>query len=599
MSMTDAAFIPATREEAAARGWHAVDIVIVTGDAYVDSPFIGAAVIARVLEAAGFRVGIIAQPDTGTSHDITRFGEPRLFWGVTAGALDSMVANFTASGKRRRDDDLTAGGINRRPDRACIVYANLIRRYFKQTRPIVLGGLEASMRRMSHYDVWDNAVRRSVLVDAKADVLVYGMGEQAVVEIARRLDGGRPIADVPGTCVLERTPRAGYEIVPGHDQVATDHRAFNEAFRAMHAAAEPGRTCGLCQQQDTRWLVHHPPQPPLHPRQLDALYELPYRHDAHPSELVRGPVKALDTIRCAITTHRGCFGDCSFCTIAAHQGRTVVSRTEESILREVETMTRRPGFTGIISDVGGPTANMYGMGCTAGHPPCVSRRCTYPEPCPRLNICHDRIIRLLSRIRAVPGVRKAFVASGVRHDLVIADARDGKRYLRELAAHHISGQLKIAPEHTEERVLRLMGKPGPQVLRTFKRWFDHANREGGTRWFLTYYFIAAHPGCDETAMRSAADFIRRELHISPEQVQVFTPLPGTRSAAMYHTGMEPDSGERIFVERTIRGALRQKAILGAGRPQSGTRTTPGQYQPRTERTGTRRRARGRRGKHRT
>ncbi|WP_373499883.1 YgiQ family radical SAM protein [Desulfococcus sp.] len=569
-------FPPATREEAIRLGWDRLDVILVTGDAYIDSPFIGTAVIARVLMDAGYRVGVIAQPDTVSSRDITRMGEPRLFWGVSAGCLDSMVANTTASGKRRKQDDLTPGGVNnRRPDRAVISYANLIRRHFKQTRPIVLGGIEASLRRISHYDAWSDAVRRSILFDARADLLAYGMAEETVLEVAAALRGGADAAGdavrgIRGVCYISRGIPDPVPAFPGQDAALPDHAdasrdkdAFTRMFRRFYENADPFTARRLYQKQDTRYLVQNPPPFPLSPEALDRVHELPYARDVHPFHRQDGPVTATDTIRFALSTHRGCFGECRFCAISVHQGRHVVSRSETSILREAQSFTAHPEFKGIIPDVGGPTANMYGIECRKkqAEGACSDRSCLFPAVCRTMPVRHDRQIRLLERLRALPGIRRVFIASGIRYDLILSDRKHGERYLTEILRHHVSGQLKIAPEHVTDSVLRGMGKPGREALEEFIRRFDRLKRENGLNLFLTYYFMAAHPGCTQADMGELRAFAEKRLRLLPEQTQIFTPTPATWSTLMYHTEKDPFTGAGIFVEKNRAAKDRQKAAV--------------------------------------
>ncbi len=557
-------FPPTTREEMRRLGWDSLDVVLVTGDTYIDSPFIGAAAIARTLQAAGYRVGIIAQPSIADGRDIERLGEPTLFWGVTAGATDSMVANYTALKKRRRSDDFTPGGVNdRRPDRATIAYANLVRRSFKRTRPIVLGGIEASLRRVAHYDYWDDAIRRSILFDAKADALVYGMGERAALEIAARLRAGEELASVRGTCV--RADRASPDAVdlPSYEAVRFDNDELARMFELFYANNDPVTARALQQKHGDRWLLHNPPSPLPGSDELDRLHELPYTREVHPWYLRQGAVRAQDTIRFSITTHRGCYGECNFCAIAVHQGRTVVSRTEGSILREARALTRMAGFAGVIADVGGPTANMYAIECARKmkHGACPAKRCLSPRICRQLPVDHRAQTELLRKVRGIEGVRHVFVASGLRYDMVVHDERQGTDYLRELVSHHVSGQLKVAPEHVVEKVLALMGKPGAQALSRFRAAFARINSDLGRRQFLTYYLIAAHPGCELADMVRLSQYAGSELRIQPEQVQVFTPLPSTWSALMYRTGIDPLTGEQIFVERSLAGKARQKQVV--------------------------------------
>lgn len=557
-------FIPTTMEEARERGWDRVDVVLVSGDAYIDAPSMGVSVIGQVLIAAGYRVGIIAQPDTRDDRDIARLGEPLLFWGVSAGSVDSLISNYTASGKRRNQDDLTPGGKNnRRPDRAVIAYTNLIRRYFKKTVPVVLGGIEASMRRVAHYDFWDNAIRRSVLFDAKADILVYGMAERAVVELAGLLKAERHYRNLRGICrIADTRPEESVEL-PSFESVREDTREFEKMHRLFYVHGDASRGKTLAQKHGDRYLVINPPAPDITSEELDRVHELPYERAVHPLCAARGEVRAIDTIRFSITTHRGCFGECNFCAIAVHQGCAVISRSEASIIREARDMTRHRAFRGIISDVGGATANMYGMRCStmARKGPCVDKHCCYPHTCRGMSVSHKSLISLLAKIRKVPGVRKAFVASGIRHDLVLADREAGELYLSDIVKHHVSGQLKIAPEHCVDHVLDLMGKPDADSLIAFRDLFDRLNRQHRKKQFLTYYLVAAHPGSTQRDMLALKKFVLRELQLIPEQVQIFTPSPLTWSTLMYYTGRDPFTGEDIFVERDPRRREAQKRAL--------------------------------------
>jgi len=563
-------FLPTTPQELHKLGWPTLDVILVTGDSYVDSPYVGVSVIGKVLLNAGYRVGIIAQPDIHSDADVTRLGEPELFWGVTGGSIDSMVANYTATKKPKRSDDLTPGGRNdRRPDRAAIVYTNLIKRYFRDTRPIVLGGVEASLRRIAHYDYWSDSVRRSILFDAKADLLVHGMGEKTVLALAERLRAGSDVEDLRGLCYISHDKPQGYVELPSYREVAGDKRAFIDMFHTFYRNTDPLTAVGLCQKQDTRYLVQHPPAPYLSQEELDGIYGMDFERAQHPYYEKQGGVKALETIKFSIATHRGCYGECNFCSIAVHQGRTVRWRSERSIVAEAERLTEYPDFKGYIQDVGGPTANMYGFECgkKLAQGSCADKRCLYPEVCPQLHVDHGRQIALLRKLRQVEGVKKVFVASGIRYDLLLADGKHGRRYLRDVVAHHVSGQMKVAPEHTQDRVLRLMGKPGVKPLVWFKNLFYRLTRAARKKQFLTYYLIAAHPGCTERDMRRLKRFASRELKVSPEQVQIFTPTPSTYSSLMYYTEMDPWTGEGIFVEKDLSGKERQKNIV-VGRRRS-------------------------------
>jgi uncharacterized radical SAM protein YgiQ len=574
-------FLPTTAEEVARLGWHKLDIILITGDAYLDSPFIGVAIIGKLLLDKGYKVGIIAQPEIKSEHDIKRLGEPALFWGVTAGAIDSMVANYTALKKRKKQDDFTAGGNNTaRPDRASIVYTNLIRKYFKGTKPIVLGGVEASLRRIAHYDYWDDAIRRSILFDAKADILVYGMGEKAVVELAGKLRDGNDYRDIRGICYIAPECKKGFIDLPFYEAVKKDRQSFVSMFNSFYENTDPITARGLCQKQDTRYLIQNPPAEHLSVEELDGIYELDYERDVHPYCFKKGLVKALDTIKFSVTSHRGCYGECNFCSITVHQGRTVISRSEDSIIREAGKLIASKDFRGYITDIGGPTANMYGIECArkmkfgacgaaATSPDIKSggkdKRCLYPQYCANLPINHRRQIALLQKLRRLNGIKKVFIGSGIRHDMVLEDTTSGTDYLEELVNHHISGQLKIAPEHVTPYVLDCMGKPSKEHLLAFRDLFNRLNKQSGKKQFLTYYLIAAHPGCRYKDMEELRDFIKKEIGINIEQVQIFTPLPSTYSALMYHTGQNPFNRRQLIVEKDLRGKETQKSIIVYGK----------------------------------
>jgi uncharacterized radical SAM protein YgiQ len=564
-------FIPTTPEEVHQMGWKGLDVIIISGDTYLDSSYIGASVIGRVLLEAGYRVGIIAQPDVQTDKDIARLGEPELFWGVTSGSVDSMVANYTALGKRRKSDDLTPGGLNtRRPDRAVIVYTNLIRRYFKQTAHIVLGGIEASLRRISHYDSWSDSVRRSILVDAKADFLVYGMAERSIFELAEKLKHKESIESIRGICYIskekpELSPHfQGHDIqLPDHGVVVNNKYELARMFVTFYANADPITGKRLYQQQDTRYLVQNPPQFPLSTEELDKIYEMPFARRVHPFYSKYGYVKAVDTIRFSLTTHRGCYGECRFCAITVHQGRFVTSRSKASILREAASFKTFADFKGIIADVGGPTANMYGFECEIKKHKgaCLNKSCLFPSPCKHLPVNHSPQIQLLKSLQKLDGVRKVFVGSGIRYDLILKDRNFGQSYVEELIRNHISGQLKIAPEHVQESVLDLMGKPGSDCLKAFLGLFDRLNRKNRTKIFLTYYLMAAHPGCTLADMHQLRNFATKIMRLLPEQVQIFTPSPSTFSTLMYYTGINPFTGKIIFVEKKPAGKQKQKDLI--------------------------------------
>lgn len=558
-------FLPTTAGDMRKLGWKELDIIIVSGDTYIDSSYNGAAVIGHWLVENGFKVGIICQPNPDTDRDITRLGTPKLFWSITAGSVDSMVANHTPRGKRRRDDDFTPGGEGgKRPDRACIVYTNLVRRHFKGAT-VVLGGIEASLRRVAHYDVWSDSVRRSVLFDAKADAITYGMAELSNLELAQCMRDGRDWHDVRGVSYIGRDAPKGYEVLPSFEECEKDHAAFREAFRGFYHNCDPVTAVGLVQPHGDRLLVQNPPQRLLTEDELDKIHMMDFEYEVHPYYARMGKVRAMDTIKNSITSHRGCYGECSFCAIAVHQGRTVVSRSEDSVVAEAERIAAMPEFNGIIYDVGGPTANMYGIECRRKKErgACPDRRCLFPRPCPSLHLDHSRQMSLLKRISSIPNVRKVFVTSGIRYDMVMSDREHGMEYLDMIVAKHVSGQLKIAPEHVSKEVLDRMGKPGPNVLLDFKDAFDESNERQGKRQFLTYYFMAAHPGCGDRDMREAKDFCSNDLHTRPEQTQIFTPTPSTVSTLMYHTRSDMN-GKKVWSEHDPRRKERQKSILLGG-----------------------------------
>ncbi len=488
-------FLPTTRDEFHKLGWDQLDVILITGDSYIDSPFIGVAIIGKVLANAGYKVGVIAQPDYQSAVDITRLGEPRLFWGVTAGSIDSMVANFTATGRPRRTDDYTPGGRNtKRPNRATLVYANLIRRYFKNTVPIVLGGVEASLRRIAHYDYWSDSVRRSVLFDAKADYLLYGMAEGAILELAETLKLGQDPTQIRGLCYIGKIIPKNYSVLPSYEAVIEDKDAFTDMFHTFYRNTDPLNAQGLAQLHGDRYLIQNPPYPYLSQKELDAVYDLDYEHDQHPYYAKQGDVKALETIRFSIPTHRGCYGECNFCAIAVHEGRTVRWRSQGSIVAEARQIAEMPDFQGYIYDLSAPTANMYGFECPIKlrKGACLDKNCIYPEVCPALPVDHEQQIELLEKIRQIKGVKKVFVGSGLRYDLILSDEKHGQDYLKNLVKHHISGQLKVAPEHTQPKVLARMRKPDQKSL--IESAAGLPQQGFGQKQFLSY-LIAAYPGC--------------------------------------------------------------------------------------------------------
>ena len=555
-------FLPTTKDEINKLGWTAVDIILVTGDSYIDSPYVGIAVIGQVLRNAGYRVAVIAQPDISSNRDITRLGEPTLFWGVSAGCIDSMVANRTATGKKRRTDDYTPGGSNDlRPDRATIVYSNLIRQHFKNTSPIVLGGIEASLRRIAHYDFWTDKIRKSVLFDAKANYLLYGMSEKSVLDLASCLKNDEQPSELRGLCYISNEKK-GIEL-PSYQETMESKDAFTSMFHTFYKNNDPITAKPLSQKHDTRYLVQNPPADYMTSTELDSVYDLPYERDLHPYYAANGKVKALETIRFSMTTHRGCYGECNFCAIAVHEGRTVRWRSEKSIIKEARTIANLPGFKGTIMDVGGPTANMYGFECShkLKKGACPDKRCLYPEICPSLKIDHSTQTDLLKELRKIDGVKKIVVASGIRYDMVLNDKKHGREYLNNVVCHHVSGQLKIAPEHSEPAVLDAMGKPNTDSLLQFRKLFYKMTAAADKDQYLTYYMIAAHPGCTQEDMNRLSTFAQRELKLKPRQVQVFTPTPSTYSTLMYYTEKNPFTGEPCFSEKKQKNKENQKNVF--------------------------------------
>ena len=539
-----------------------LDVILISGDAYVDHPSFAAALVGRVLWDVGYSVGIIAQPDTKRREDFLRLGSPRLFLGVSSGNVDSMVNNLTPNLKRRSSDVYSPGGRLLRPDRATIVYANLAHALFPGV-PVILGGIEASLRRFAHYDYWSDSVRQSILADAPADMIIYGMGERALREVAGRLDAGEKISeirDVAGTVVKEEVAvwrgraRGEDELeIPGFAQVSADRREYARAFALHYQEQDPFHGRRVVQPHPKTVIVQNPPARPLRSEELDRIYELPFQRAAHPS--YRETVPALEPVRFSITSHRGCFGSCSFCALTHHQGRMVQSRSIESILREVKIMVGMKGFAGIISDVGGPTANMYSLSCPRWKDgACPDKLCS--ADCPSLNKDHSRQVELLRRIREVPGVKRVFISSGIRHDLIMADSSS---YLEEICRHHVSGHLKIAPEHISRSVTECMNKPPREVLDSFRELFSAASKAAGREQYILPYLMSGHPGCTVGNMVELALYLQ-EAHLYTEQVQDFTPTPMTVSTAMYYTGLDPFTLEPVHVPRGREKRI-QRAML--------------------------------------
>lgn len=551
---------PMSRRELAALGWDECDVIIVTGDAFVDHPAFGSAVIARVLLDAGYRVGVIAQPDWRTTESFRALGRPRLFFGITAGNVDSMVANYSPTFQRRRRDDYAPGGrAELRPNRAVTVYANRCREAYHDT-VLAVGGVEASLRRLAHYDYWENRVRPSVLADSRADILVYGMGERAVVEIARRQAAGESLAGIPGSCVIDRAMPVGDPLVlPSFEAVRASPDQFRQAFRAWYGESDRPHGRVVVQPHGNRFVVQQPPPLPLAPEELDRVYDLPYTRTEHPQ--YREPVPALATVRFSITSHRGCLGSCSFCSLRAHQGRIIQWRSPGSVAREAARITRVEGFRGHITDVGGPTVNMYGATCAKMKRAdvCSDRECTWPERCPNLRLGLDRQLALLEAVRRVPGVSQVTVGTGLRYDLL--EGRAGEGYLEQLCRFHVSGQLRVAPEHIVPAVLAQMRKAGPDSYRRFRGRFRALNDRLGLRQYLIPYFISGYPGATVDDAVALAEYLVREERMLIRQVQQFTPLPMTAAATAWHTGQDPFTGRRIHVAREAVEQRLQRSLL--------------------------------------
>jgi len=655
-------FLPITNNDLKERGWDCLDVILITGDAYVDHPSYGAAVIGRVLDNAGFRVGIIAQPDWRTTDDFKRLGKPRLFFGITAGNLDSMVANCTSGkGPRKKDDYSPRGVPGLRPDRATIVYANRVREVYNDV-PIVIGGIEASLRRFAHYDWWDNAVRRSILVDSRADILVYGMGERQAVEIAQRIKGGRELAGIRGTTIRQpivvscqssvdprqgkdnrqqtkkqssadstspgshcepagrgnltqgiatasprddgkdETPRDDTKMsnierrtlniepgsrlsalrplpsalssplsasieIPSYEEVKEDKDKFNEAFRTISLNQDPFSGKTIIQKHGTHYVIQFPPPFPIKTHELDSIYNLPYRKAWHPSYDTKGGVPGFETVRFSIISHRGCCGNCSFCALSMHQGRIIRSRSKKSILSEAKALTERKDFHGTITDIGGPTANLYQARCAQWESKgvCSKKNCLVPDVCKNLQPGYKESIDLFRKVTALPKVKHVFIESGLRHDLLVQNS--ASEYLQYICAHHISGQMKVAPEHCVEHVLKIMNKPSFDIYEQFVKRFEETKRKTGKNLYLVNYFISAHPGATlSDALKLATYLKKRNIH--PEQIQDFMPLPLTLSGAIYYTEKDPYTGERVYTAKTFHERKMHRALIQYNNPKN-------------------------------
>jgi len=561
--------LPMSMEEARALGWDELDVVFVTGDAYIDHPSFATAILGRVLEAAGFRVGIISQPDWQNCDDWKRFGRPRLFFAISAGNMDSMINHYTANRKVRNADAYSPGGrIGLRPDRATLSYCQRARQAYRGV-PVIAGSVEASLRRLAHYDYWSDKVKRSILLDSKADVVVFGMGEEAVVEIARRLDSGQDVKslrDMRGVAyslgASEAPPEDCLEI-PSFEAVSTDKLAFAEATKMIHNETNPWNARRLLQWHDRQAVIANPPAIPISQEAMDAIYDLPFTRRAHPS--YTEDIPANEMIKDSVTIMRGCFGGCTFCSITTHQGRTIQSRSKDSVLKEVQQMTQDPEFKGVISDIGGPTANMYEMKCAKPEVEAVCRRqsCVHPTICKLLGTDHGPLVELMKDVRETPGVRKVFVASGIRMDL----ARRSPEYMRDLVQHHVGGHLKVAPEHTDAGVLGLMRKPATDDFEKFSEVFMEESEKAGKKQYIIPYFISSHPGSDLDAMIDLAVFLKRNGY-KPDQVQDFIPAPFDVATAMYYTGIDPFTKQPVHIAKHLRDRKLQRALMQFFKPEN-------------------------------
>ena len=555
-------FLPVTAQEMRALGWEQPDFVYVTGDAYVDHPSFGLAIISRVLEKNGYRVAMLPQPDWHSCEDFKRFGRPRLGFLVTAGVIDSMVNHYTVAKKPRTTDAYAPGGkTGCRPDRATAVYANRIREAYGSV-PIVIGGVEASLRRFAHYDYWDNRVRNSMLVDSCADVLMFGMGERSILRVAKWIEENRDFSEmrIPGTCVMAREIPEGFLEIPSMETVAGDKRAYAEAFKVQYDQQDPVRGRPIAQKHGRRYLLQNAPDMPLTRREMDAVYALPYMRTWHPMYAKQGGVPAISEVQFSICSVRGCFGSCNFCALTFHQGRIVTSRSKESILAEGRLLTKQSGFKGYIHDVGGPTADFREPACgkqlKCGA--CAERQCLFPQPCKNLKADHTEYIDILRGLRAIDGVKKVFIRSGIRFDYVLKDSKSN--FLNELVRYHVSGQLKVAPEHVSPRVLHYMGKPEAEVFDDFVRRYRQANENAHMDQYLVPYFMSSHPGShlDDAIMLAC---YMKKTGLRPEQVQDFYPTPGTMSTAMFYTGLDPRDMAQVYVPRDPHEKAMQRALM--------------------------------------
>lgn len=566
------AFLPVTREEMLERGWEQPDFVYICGDAYVDHPSFGAAIICRVLESHGYKVCFIAQPNWRTTEDFTRFGEPRLGFLVSAGNIDSMVNHYTVAKKRRKKDYYSPGGeMGLRPDRATIVYCNKLREVYKKT-PIIIGGVEASLRRLSHYDYWDNKVRRSILLDSGADLLLYGMGEHQIVEMADALNSGIPIHELTflrGSVYKTKDISRAYDYImlPKYRESLKDKDKYAESFLIQYQNTDAVLGKTLIEEYDEWTVVQNPPSPPLRTNELDKVYALNFERNYHPMYIEKGGIPAIEEVKFSLVSNRGCFGNCNFCALAFHQGRVVTARSHNSLIAEAEKITWDPDFKGYIHDVGGPTANFRGPACKKQleQGACRDRQCLWPTKCPNMDVDHMDYVRLLRKIRELPRIKKVFIRSGIRYDYLIYDKNE--TFFNELCKYHVSGQLKVAPEHVSEKVLNKMGKPAGDVYARFVKKYYEINKRLGMEQYLVPYLMSSHPGSDLDAAIELAEYLR-DIHHMPEQVQDFYPTPGTLSTAMYYTEKDPRTGEAVYVPKSPHEKAMQRALMQYRLPQN-------------------------------
>lgn len=567
-------FLPITKEEMNSRGWDEVDFVLVTGDAYVDHHSFGTAIIARVLENHGYKVAILPRPDYKSAEDFRRFGRPRLAFLINSGVVDSMVNNFSVFKHRRKKDEYAPGGeAGGRPDRALIVYANRAKEAYKGV-PVIVGGIEASLRRLGHYDYWSDNVRRSVLLDSKADLLLYGMGERSIVELADALDSGLEVKDITwikGTCCKAKEMPEGDDWIklPSFEQIKEDKKKYAESFAIQYKNNDAVSAKGLAEQYaDTLWVLQNPPQPPLEQRELDEVYALPFEKEQHPSYKELGGIPGFEEVKFSLVSSRGCFGGCSFCALTYHQGRQVRGRSQESIIEEAKELTKRKDFKGYIHDVGGPTANFRGPACQKQLKSgvCTHRDCLYPNVCPSIKADHSEYLELLRKIRSLDKVKKVFIRSGIRYDYLLADPKCDK-FIEELCKYHVSGTLKVAPEHISPNVLAHMHKPQKEDFIRFTKKYKKTNERLGLKQYLIPYLISSHPGSTLEDAVELALFLK-EYGFVPDQVQDFYPTPGTLATCMYYTELNPLTMEKVYVAKSMEEKQMQRALIHFHKPEN-------------------------------